>query len=160
MSHTSNSNVRSLRRTLMAQGLGLVIVATLLVGLVVDTSSSRTTEGSLSSTPTVTEQPATQAASPGAATSDSATTVDLSDAQTIGSWSYWGYRLNRSETDAIANVSLWSAARGVSSTRLIPYSGAITALYSVNWVLTARNARSMGYCLGISYAGVGLIVRC
>ena len=74
------------------------------------------------------------------------TTVRPQQAKRIGSWSYWGYKLNRSEMNAIAGVSLWTAARGVSSTCLIPYSGAITAFYSVNCVLAARNARSMGTC--------------
>lgn len=155
----NNSNPSSLGRTLFAQGVGLVVVVTLVLGLVAVGSSGRSTEGSLGSAPKVAEV-APSSAAPEVATDDSATTVDISQAQTIGSWTYYGYKLNRSETDAIANISLWSAARGVSSSRLIPYSGPIMSIYSVNWVLTARNARSMGQCLAISYAGVGLIVGC
>jgi hypothetical protein len=77
-----------------------------------------------------------------------------------GNWAWYGYRLNRAETNQIANVSLWSAVSGVKGSGLIPYSTAIMAVYSINWVLTARNARSMGQCLAISYAGTGLIVGC
>jgi hypothetical protein len=86
--------------------------------------------------------------------------MDLGNAQLIGNWAWYGYRLNRSETNQIANLSLWNAVSGVSRSELIPYSGAIMRLYAVNWILTARNARSMGQCLAISYAGTGLIVGC
>ena len=80
--------------------------------------------------------------------------------QPTGNWAWYGYRLNRTETNQIANVSLWNAFWGVKGSALIPYSTAIMGTYAVNWVLTARNARSIGQCLGISYVGVGLIVGC
>jgi hypothetical protein len=78
----------------------------------------------------------------------------------MGNWAWYGYRLNWSETNQIANISLWNAVSGVKGSGLIPYSTAIMAIYSINWILTARNARSMGSCLAISYAGTGLIVGC
>lgn len=86
--------------------------------------------------------------------------VDISSAQTIGSWTWYGYKLSWWETSQIADLSLWNAARNLSSTRLIPYSWAITSVMSVNWVLAARNARSMDQCLAISWGTTGLIVRC
>lgn len=78
----------------------------------------------------------------------------------MGSWIWYGFKLNWWETNRIANLSLWNAVAGVKGVNLIPYSSTIMAIYAVNWVLTARNARSMGQCLAISYAGTGLIVRC
>lgn len=99
-----------------------------------------------------------------AADSAAATTQALaspaSPQRATGGWQWYGYRLSRSETNAIANVSLWDAVRGVSSSAYIPYSAWIMRIYAVNWVLTARNARSMGQCLAISYGGTGLIVGC
>ncbi len=89
-----------------------------------------------------------------------ATAAPTITARPAGNWTWYGYRLNRAETNQIANLSLWSAASGAQGSGLIPYSRAIMAVYSINWVLTARNARSMGRCLAISYAGVGLIVGC
>lgn len=80
--------------------------------------------------------------------------------QASSGWTWYGYRLGWTETNRIADLSLWNAAGGVRGTRLIPYSQAIMATFAINWVLTARNARSMGQCLAISYAGVGLIVHC
>lgn len=77
-----------------------------------------------------------------------------------GDWGWYGYRLNRDETNQIANLSLWGAASKVESTRLIPYSSWFMRAFSIGWVLTARNARSMGQCLAISYVGTGLIVGC
>lgn len=77
-----------------------------------------------------------------------------------GNWAWYGYRLNRTETSQIANLSLWSAFSGVKGTRLIPYSDKIMSAYAFGWILTARNARSMGQCLAISYVGTGLIVGC
>lgn len=122
---------------------------------------------SSAATSEVATQTATGAATTGARLPDAETgsgeakaTVDLGSAQLIGNWAWYGYRLNWSETNQIANLSLWNAVSGVSGSRLIPYSGAIMRLYAVNWVLTARNARAMGQCLAISYAGTGLIVGC
>ena len=77
-----------------------------------------------------------------------------------GNWGWYGYRLNRVETNQIANLSIWSAFSGVSGSSLIPYSSTLMRLYSLNWILAARNARSMGQCLAISYVGTGLIVGC
>lgn len=86
--------------------------------------------------------------------------VELDGEQLIGNWTYYGYRLNRTETNQIANLSVWSAFGGVSSSGLIPLSSWIMRAYSVGWIYAARNARAMGQCLAISYAGVGLIVGC
>jgi hypothetical protein len=77
-----------------------------------------------------------------------------------GTWTWWGYVLNRTETNTLANLSLWNAATAVKGTRLIPYSNVIVGLYAVTWVLTARNARSLGKCLAINYAGTGIIANC
>jgi hypothetical protein len=96
----------------------------------------------------------------GAAAPHAAAVVATVASKPAGNWGWYGYRLSRADTNRIANLSFWSAVSGVKGSGLIPYSGAIMAIYSYNWVLTARNARSMGQCLAISYVGTGLIVGC
>lgn len=84
----------------------------------------------------------------------------VSSPQRLNDWRYYGWRLSRAETNSLANVSIWSAMRGSTGSVYIPYSRAITAAFSVQWVYAARNARSMGQCLAISWVGVPLIVGC
>lgn len=149
------------RRTL---GRSLLVVLVVLLGLALAPAGQPKVErgGEASAVPPQVTIPAsgTDLRSDSTEGSESDADVDLGRVELIGNWGWYGYRLNRAETNQIANLSLWSAVSGVSGSRLIPYSGAIMRLYAVNWVLTARNARSIGQCLAISYAGTGLIVGC
>jgi hypothetical protein len=72
----------------------------------------------------------------------------------------YGYQLTRAETNQIANLSMWNAVSGVSSSKYIPFSKQLMQLHAIDWVLTARAARSMGKCLGINWVGNGYWVGC
>lgn len=156
-SHVRRSAVHALAAGLVVLALAVAMPDARPEGMTSVDTSAGTTE--------VATEVTSGAAATGVQTADADTeadqvAVDLGSTQLIGSWRWYGYRLSWSETNQIANLSLWNASSGVSGTGLIPYSSAIMRLYAVNWVLTARNARSMGQCLAISYAGTGLIVGC
>ena len=63
-------------------------------------------------------------------------------ARPAGNWAWYGYKLNRAETNQIANLSLWSPVSGVQGSNLIPYSKQAMQIFAFTWILTARNARS------------------
>jgi hypothetical protein len=86
--------------------------------------------------------------------------VNLDEAQLIGNWTWYGYKLNWSETNQLANLSLWNAYGAVASSRLIPYSSHLMWAYSATWIQYARTARMMGKCVGIYYVGTPFVTSC
>jgi hypothetical protein len=68
---------------------------------------------------------------------------------------WWGYRLDRWQTWAVATQS-----PSYIKSAVIPFFGAYVFAQAWVWKLTAQNARSMNQCLGITWYGAGLIVGC
>jgi hypothetical protein len=75
-----------------------------------------------------------------------------------GNFTWWGYRANPWETWAVAtqSPSYINLHMGWLGSAMGFY------VYAQAWVwrLTAQNARRMGQCLGITWAGSGIIVGC
>lgn len=72
-----------------------------------------------------------------------------------GKWTWWGYRTDRWQTWAIATQSPEYIRQNV-----VPFLSAYVYAQAWVWKLTAQNARMMGQCLGITWAGSGIIVSC
>ena len=90
-----------------------------------------------------------------AASADARIAKSASAIRPDGRWTWWGYRTDRWQTWAIATQSpsyiRWN---------VLPFFGAYVYVQAWVWKLTAQNARSMGLCLGITWAGSGIIVGC
>jgi hypothetical protein len=101
-----------------------------------------------------TAQPQTVSVSPVHETANRPLTLK----RAAGNWTWWGYRTNSWETWAVAtqSPSYINLHMGWLGRAMGFY------VYSQAWVwrLTAQNARMMGQCLGIDWAGSGLIVGC